>query len=102
MIDENERLSDYACEETDGAGDAAAAALEVAEAAELEGAEVWVWMGYVSGMGIVRERRREGEARTMSSEEGVEGLCQYVDYAGQILPSPVKPFHLFEHKCRIA
>ena len=45
MISENERLANDAGEETDGAGDAAAAALEVAEAAELEGAEVGVWIG---------------------------------------------------------
>ena len=42
MVDENERLANYARKETDGAGDAGAAALEVAEAAELEGAEVGV------------------------------------------------------------
>ena len=42
MVDENEGLPNYASEETDGAGDAGAAALEVAEAAELEGAEVGV------------------------------------------------------------
>ena len=45
MIGENERLADNAGEEADGAGDAAAAKLEVAEAAELEGAEVGVWIG---------------------------------------------------------
>lgn len=45
MVDENERLPNDTSEETDGAGDAAAAALEVAEAAELESAEVGVWMG---------------------------------------------------------
>ena len=42
MVGKNERLADDTREETDGAGDAAAAALEVAEAAELEGAEVGV------------------------------------------------------------
>ena len=45
MVDEDERLANDAGKETDGAGDAAAAALEVAEAAELESAEVGVWMG---------------------------------------------------------
>ena len=44
MVGENEWLADNAGEETDGAGDAAAAALEVAEATELEGSEVGVWM----------------------------------------------------------
>ena len=42
MVDENERLPNNAGEETDGAGNAAAAALEVAEAAELERSEVGV------------------------------------------------------------
>ena len=42
MVDENERLANDAGEETDGAGDAAAAALEIAEAAELERSEVGV------------------------------------------------------------
>ena len=42
MIHENDGLPDNAGEETDGAGDAGAAALEVAEAAELERSEVGV------------------------------------------------------------
>ncbi len=39
MIEENERLSDDAGEESDRTVDAGAAALEVAETAHLEGAE---------------------------------------------------------------
>ena len=42
MVGEYEWLANDAGEETDGAGDAAAAKLEVAETAELEGAEVGV------------------------------------------------------------
>ena len=74
MVDENERLPNYARKETDGAGDAAAAALEVAEAAELEGAEVRVWMGYVSGMMIGRESRGMGEGTYHERRRGSRGL----------------------------
>ncbi len=42
MVEEDEGLADDTCEKTDGAVDALAAALEVAEAAALEGFELGV------------------------------------------------------------
>ena len=42
MVAEDKRLANDTSEETDGSGDAGAAALEVAEAAELESAEVGI------------------------------------------------------------
>ena len=65
MVEEHEGLSDDTCQQADGAIDASAAELEVAEAAELEGFQVGVWGGSVSRkfggcrrVGLVYERRR--------------------------------------------
>jgi hypothetical protein len=49
VVEEHEGLSDDACQQADGAVDASATELEVAEAAELEGFQVGVWGGSVSG-----------------------------------------------------
>lgn len=43
MIKEHERLADDTGEETNGSIDALTAALEIAEAAELEGFELGIW-----------------------------------------------------------
>ena len=48
MVEEHEGPSDDARQQADGAVDASAAELEVAEAAELEGFQVGVWGGSVS------------------------------------------------------
>ena len=70
MVEEHEGLSDDARQQADGAVDASAAELEVAEAAELEGFQVGVWSGSISGrfggrgvcwwVGPVYERRKRG------------------------------------------
>ena len=49
MVEEHEGLSDDARQQADGAVDASAAELEVAEAAELEGFQVGVWGGALAG-----------------------------------------------------
>ena len=57
MVEEHEGPSDDARQQADGAVDASAAELEVAEAAELEGFQVGVWGESVSrrfgGRGVV-------------------------------------------------
>lgn len=46
MVEEDEWLTDDSCKQTDGTVDAGATALEVFEAAVLEGAELRVWRGF--------------------------------------------------------
>lgn len=119
MVEEHERLADDAREEADGAVDAGAAALEVAEAAALEDFELGVWGRgkglvldfvriQVGGGGKGRKRKRgkgEGEKLerfTFGGEEAVERLREDVDDARQILPPPVEPSHLPLHGRRVA
>ena len=49
MVEEHEGLSDDARQQANGAVDASAAELEVAEAAELESFQVGVWGGALAG-----------------------------------------------------
>ncbi len=105
VVEQDERLTDDACQKADGPVDALPAALEIAETPALEGFQLRVcnfqvfWSaGFEYDIGVQEKDCGRGLNRTVCGEESVQRLREDVDDARQGLAAPVETAHLLQHR----